>query len=236
LIGAIIACMCFKRLRCQAVRRTSDEEQHENNQKEKHDKSHFVPEMLDKRMVLEERHFIENCDVNSEDAANKKTAQAPPQLLQQEPNLVILTSSSLPSDTAPTDNDEQPSAVVAHVGDLESGLVTNHPSSSFLEDDQGFIKIEDHTATCNDYCRHRVAPNGCAICIKKYEKGEVVTWSSNEDCVHVFHLDCLERWFSRPKAEMKCPCCRSTFVLKCVETVNEDKFEEATEMASSASH
>jgi len=72
----------------------------------------------------------------------------------------------------------------------------------------------------------------CAICLAEYEVGERVSWSSNPDCNHVFHEDCVAQWLvalGRTKSKMQrfpedpteaqllnyqleCPCCRQEFI------------------------
>ena len=78
----------------------------------------------------------------------------------------------------------------------------------------------------------RNAPIFCAICLTEYEISERVCWSSNPECTHVFHEDCIVNWLlalGRTKSKMQrfsesltesqllnyaleCPCCRQDFV------------------------
>eukprot|EP00586_Coscinodiscus_wailesii_P020398 CAMPEP_0172502578 /NCGR_PEP_ID=MMETSP1066-20121228/161145_1 /TAXON_ID=671091 /ORGANISM="Coscinodiscus wailesii, Strain CCMP2513" /LENGTH=276 /DNA_ID=CAMNT_0013277881 /DNA_START=21 /DNA_END=851 /DNA_ORIENTATION=+ len=57
----------------------------------------------------------------------------------------------------------------------------------------------------------RQVPNNCAICISEYEIGDEVVWSSNPECKHVFHLECMLMWLMK-KDEPLCPCCRREFI------------------------
>ena len=78
----------------------------------------------------------------------------------------------------------------------------------------------------------RAVPIFCAICLTKYEISDRVCWSSNSECSHMFHEDCMLRWlvvlgrkrserkrFSTNPSERKmldfeltCPCCRQGFI------------------------
>jgi hypothetical protein len=79
----------------------------------------------------------------------------------------------------------------------------------------------------------KVCSNVCTICLMEYEPSERVSWSSNKECTHVFHEDCIIHWLvslGRTKSkmtrfseepteaqllnyELECPCCRQEFVV-----------------------
>ena len=77
----------------------------------------------------------------------------------------------------------------------------------------------------------RNVPIFCAICLSEYETCDRVCWSSNTECSHVFHEDCILQWlissgkkrsmnesFTRHPTDEKllkhefCPCCRQDFI------------------------
>ena len=88
----------------------------------------------------------------------------------------------------------------------------------------------------------RKVPNGCTVCLSPFESGEMISWSSNDDCNHAFHHECILDWFKasgkrhcrrRRRQEqrdgvlnyannpllkitnfpMLCPCCRQEFIV-----------------------
>ena len=57
-------------------------------------------------------------------------------------------------------------------------------------------------------------PNCCIICLSAYKKGDVVVWSSNEECQHAFHRKCIVKYLvkiQKKVASTPCPCCRRRF-------------------------
>ena len=83
----------------------------------------------------------------------------------------------------------------------------------------------------------REVPKFCAICLDEYEPSDKVCWSSNPECTHVFHHDCMLHWlnslgkrackhqrFSEDPSvaqvlnfATECPCCRQSFIDKAVD-------------------
>jgi len=57
----------------------------------------------------------------------------------------------------------------------------------------------------------RSVSGSCAICLMKYNENDIVVWSSNSNCPHVFHENCIVSWFSKKRHYFLCPCCRQDF-------------------------
>jgi len=110
-----------------------------------------------------------------------------------------------------------------------------HPSlPKFRSSPQDKPIINEIPAQDEESNNERVVPIFCAVCLMEYEVSERVCWSSNKECTHVFHEDCIlqwlvssgrtkskRRWFPDNLSErrlmcyqLECPCCRQEFVSK----------------------
>ena len=69
------------------------------------------------------------------------------------------------------------------------------------EEETGYLKLKTG----------RLVPNCCAVCLCSYDEGDKVVWSSNKDCKHAFHVDCVVGWLVKFQPETPCPCCRQEF-------------------------
>ena len=70
--------------------------------------------------------------------------------------------------------------------------------------------------------------NLCAICLEEYHEGETIVWSSNKNCPHAFHRDCLVSYLVKVKQKNSypCPCCRQNFFF---DEANDEYKKEATD-------
>jgi hypothetical protein len=51
--------------------------------------------------------------------------------------------------------------------------------------------------------------NECPICMEAFQLDEIVSWSPNEKCSHVFHHECIKEWLLRHGT---CPLDREVFL------------------------
>jgi len=72
----------------------------------------------------------------------------------------------------------------------------------------------------------RIAPGSCTICLTTYGVGSQIVWSSNAQCEHVFHAECIENWLLRQRGGPLCPCCRREFVIDPLDAFQVDTVEE----------
>jgi hypothetical protein len=122
----------------------------------------------------------------------------------------------------PNDKEEKKPRIRLFGGKDKLKVVREDPVVATEEDDT--IKVRGGRRSC---------PIFCAICLAEYEPSERVSWSSNPDCTHAFHEDCVVEWLvtlGRTKSKhvrfleepteaqllhyhLECPCCRQDFVI-----------------------
>jgi hypothetical protein len=51
----------------------------------------------------------------------------------------------------------------------------------------------------------------CDICLGEYEEDDLVCWSANPACMHVFHQECILDWLER---KPNCPNCRRGYLVE----------------------
>lgn len=115
-----------------------------------------------------------------------------------------LTTNSTHSDNGSLDEDDNEEA-------HESNVVT--PVFDDIESNDESTEIYLNSSTKNKRTGEEsklTVPNSCAICLCSYDIDDVVVWSSNKDCVHAFHEECILQWLVKNQ-NGECPCCRTQF-------------------------
>jgi len=102
--------------------------------------------------------------------------------------------------------DESESPELVEEENSNSGGIESPVADTDLEAaTNGFLVLRDGETKLN------TVPDCCAICLGNYEVGEKVVWSSNEDCPHAFHEECMVDWLTKMLDGTPCPCCRADF-------------------------
>lgn len=81
-----------------------------------------------------------------------------------------------------------------------------------LEEGPGGVGQLILSRTCTS--KELSAPNCCAICLEPYSSGELVAWSLNEACQHIYHTNCIINFFAHKINKGQsclCPTCRQSF-------------------------
>jgi hypothetical protein len=76
--------------------------------------------------------------------------------------------------------------------DIESGCISTTNSQADDDDDDDDEDLPE-----------------CPICFDAFQPGEIVSWSPDPHCDHIFHHHCIKEWLLRNK---ECPFCRETFL------------------------
>ena len=87
--------------------------------------------------------------------------------------------------------------------------------------DAGGDSVVDNDDDDHDhFVQRRIVDESCAICLADYAVGDALSWSSNPQCHHVFHRECIQNWLLRKCAypTKSCPCCRQPFVIRKLKT------------------
>lgn len=103
--------------------------------------------------------------------------------------------------------------VLAHdeVCDLAIQLSTSpteNKSATSITDSSPYLDTCDSEAE-DESLDEDDAKHECPICFERFLVGEIVSWSPNPRCDHVFHHHCIKEWLQNRK---DCPFCREMFL------------------------
>jgi hypothetical protein len=69
---------------------------------------------------------------------------------------------------------------------------------------------DEEEGRCNE-SNTRAVDCFCSICLDEYGPGDVINWSVNRNCRHIYHHECIMAWLLI-KGKQDCPCCRLNFI------------------------
>jgi len=89
------------------------------------------------------------------------------------------------------------------------------------EDDGKTIEDSSCLSSLDQVDSSTSSDSGCAICLSKFRKGQIICQSNNVSCKHIYHAECLLHWFFDDKRKTQtttdpipfCPICRAVYVL-----------------------
>lgn len=113
---------------------------------------------------------------------------------------------SLSAKVNTTDDDDDDDELMVDSSDqpisqpMSVPLSPSHDTAETLDQDieeaYNGVKIETETVE-----------RECSICMERFEKDDIVSWSPTTTCLHVFHHECLKEWLLYHD---NCPYCRIT--------------------------
>ena len=123
--------------------------------------------------------------------------------------------------------EEKKSVKIGIFGGSKSTKEATKDNTETAEEVKMLEEIEEPTGG-----RRRSCPIFCAICLMEYSPSDRISWSSNPQCTHCFHEDCVVQWLvslGRTKSKnqrfsddpneeqlfnyhLECPCCRQEFI------------------------
>jgi Ring finger domain len=95
--------------------------------------------------------------------------------------------------------------------------------------DEGAVDNDEDLESGRLHPKEKLFPSNmhydCPICFEGFEVNESITWSTNLQCQHIFHTNCIKEWLENTglnqkkfKSDVKkpynwsCPLCRQSFV------------------------
>ncbi|KAL3902592.1 MAG: hypothetical protein SGILL_010772 [Bacillariaceae sp.] len=145
------------------------------------------------RMILKEEHFLDTkpTDENLNNSAHSNTD---------------IEAAGTDRIETKNDDDEEDTFILVPEPGLSKG--------AFLEIGGGSDDSDNNKQSTPDTIETmRQVPNECSICLCEYTVGSDIVWSSNPQCDHVFHEECIEQWLMKQREGPLCPCCRRDFVI-----------------------
>lgn len=175
---------------------------------------------------LETSNSENNTTEQSTSAATPSTAEDTLQTL--EPEEVPATTPSAPPQDNPfsslyqvddpyiddDDEDNKYTALCIPCSNVPSFESTTTTTTTTTPSNTSTSESSSPSTNNNPQPNHRFVPATCAICLLQYSPGCYVTWSSNKECTHAFHRDCILMWLLKKEEPYLCPCCRREFVLE----------------------
>lgn len=152
-------------------------------------------------MVVTEHSFIQKPDVSKEDDEEALTDSTSTDSTSLSEHSVDDNDSTHHQMDDENDDDEQiVKAVINNVTEVVEDIESGEPKELYLPPS----KLKNGEITS------RKVPNCCAVCLCSYDVGDTIIWSSNDNCKHAFHEECIVPWLTKNQLG-ECPCCRLEF-------------------------
>ena len=135
--------------------------------------------------------------------------------IQDDTDLEVGATTNIASERAVVEAPDPPSS--GYIDEEESFILLPKPGlpdgASIYEFNTNTNVAANNNKTNQDNTELRKVPIECSICLCEYTVGSDTVWSSNPQCDHVFHANCIEQWLMKQRDGPLCPCCRRDFVI-----------------------
>jgi len=193
---------------------------------------------IDKPVEAKSKDSINHTKSEFADSNEQSEPEPPRQLTPDTQQLTVVKEDgdSIPNEpqSKPSHDDDNKDTTTALTTTLPPPQDPPPILSSLYQVDDPYVDSDDENNKYSALCipcsdaspTPRVVPNSCIICLNSYEPGCYVSWSSDKECCHVFHRDCILMWLLK-KDEPLCPCCRREFIPEAF--LNGDNVDEEDE-------
>merc|ERR1712154_183893 len=65
-------------------------------------------------------------------------------------------------------------------------------------------------------------PMECMICLERFKLTQAI---QRLPCLHIFHIDCIDKWLQSPTGNGTCPICRTPIYNMCNNRISESEHE-----------
>eukprot|EP00523_Entomoneis_sp_CCMP467_P002285 CAMPEP_0168748246 /NCGR_PEP_ID=MMETSP0724-20121128/16076_1 /TAXON_ID=265536 /ORGANISM="Amphiprora sp., Strain CCMP467" /LENGTH=525 /DNA_ID=CAMNT_0008796067 /DNA_START=57 /DNA_END=1634 /DNA_ORIENTATION=+ len=93
--------------------------------------------------------------------------------------------------------------------DDESGAPVHNDNKPNNKEDPMNKDNDKEDENDNDVDEESDHQSTCIVCLNSYNQGDVIAWSPNPQCQHIFHRDCITEWLQK---NVSCPVCRNPFL------------------------
>jgi len=152
-------------------------------------------------MVVSEDSFVQKPDTSKEGNENMKDSTS-----STGSTMSVHSDDDSDSTLSQSDDDDDQSdhgnndTVIKNVTEVLDDIESGEPKEVYLPPSKS---SDGEMKSCK-------VPNCCAVCLCSYDVGDTIVWSSNKNCQHAFHEECIVPWLTKNQSG-ECPCCRCPF-------------------------
>lgn len=226
LLWYIFLVLCCILPTCCAYRRRRLLEQRILEQQEMHRAAATDPDMMARRFELTNRFILSNYFHSSSrhtEFMQQERRRIYTRELQattfeiKEDQLIPADSAAAPTvETSPETHDND-YYYDEEEGDFSTLLVLPTSPSNRKDVEEDNHDSSSGTTTPNQ----RTVPGLCTVCLTPYQVGDKVTYSTQTDCLHCYHSDCIIPWLLK-KESPHCPICRQNFCTPIQSSMHQD--------------